>query len=103
MDDARSEARRPARDGERQRGRRMLGLLNATLAQAREPRRRAGERPAPGPPPSAAQQEAMEAERRAHDAERASIRRMSARVHELTDKLAAYELSLIHISEPTRL
>lgn len=91
MDDARSEARRPARDGERQRGRRMLGLLNATLAQAREPRRRAGERPAPGPPPSAAQQEAMEAERRAHDAERASIRRMSARVHELTDKLAAYE------------
>ena len=90
MDDARSEARRPARDGERQRGRRMLGLLNATLAQAREPRR-AGERPAPGPPPSAAQQEAMEAERRAHDAERASIRRMSARVHELTDKLAAYE------------
>ena len=36
MDDARSEARRPARDGERQRGRRMLGLLNATLAQARE-------------------------------------------------------------------
>ena len=90
MDDARSEARRPVRDGERQRGRRMLGLLNATLAQAREPRR-AGERPAPGPPPSAAQQEALEAERRAHDAERASIRHMSARVHELTDKLAAYE------------
>lgn len=77
----------------------MLGVLNSTLAQARAPRTR------PAPTASAhasmetdpaaserqARQEALEAERRAHDAERASVRQDTQRVRTLAENLAAYE------------
>ena len=83
---------------DRQRGKRMLGLLNSTLTQSREPRKRLrpdaraapapdarASEPAPVPPADLA------AERAAHDAERASIRRDMERVHALAEEIAAYE------------
>lgn len=87
--------RRPV--DERQRGRRMLGVLHSTLAQARsEPRPR---RSAPDhvdmdtsdAVERRAQQDALAAERRAHDADRAAVRAQVQRVHELAERIAAHE------------
>lgn len=83
---------RHARADERQRTRRMLGVMNQTLARAQEPRARprSAHSDAAAVPAAPADHSA---ERRAHDAERAEIRRKVERVHELSERLAAYELA----------
>ncbi|WFD41054.1 uncharacterized protein MJAP1_004047 [Malassezia japonica] len=74
-----------ARAEDRQRGKRMLGLLNSTLSQSREPRKQPStSRPAPS-------SEALAAERAAHDAERAAIRSDTQRLQSLSEEIAAYE------------
>lgn len=89
-----------ARAEDRQRGKRMLGLLNSTLSQSREPRKRIRSESHAGPPhpptePStsrpAPSSEALAAERAAHDAERAAIRSDTQRLQSLSEEIAAYE------------
>lgn len=72
----------------------MLGLLNNTLSQSREPRKRVrteAEAEAPAPPRPAAPAVDLAAERATHDAERASIRKDLERAHTLAEDHAAYE------------
>ena len=83
---------------DRQRHRRMMGMLHSTLAHAHTRPRAPGrtesasvqEGDAPRPA-RVADQAAVAEERRAHDAERAMVRCDVQRVHELAEKLAAYE------------
>lgn len=86
---------RPAQAAvDRQRHRRMMGMLHSTLAQARARPRAPARAPAREDAPSServADQAAVAEERRAHDAERAMVRRDVQRVHELAEKLAAHE------------
>lgn len=85
---------------DRHRGRRMLGVLTATLAAAQEPTRRAPPASADvlmasrtdGPDARAPQRD-VSAERRVHDAEREAARRDVARVRELAEKIAAHDLA----------
>ncbi|WFD28536.1 hypothetical protein MNAN1_003548 [Malassezia nana] len=80
---------------DRQRHRRMLGVLHSTLAQARAGPARAAARPTEPAEPCTPQPinppVDVAEERRAHDAERAMVRRDVQRVHELAEKLAAHE------------
>lgn len=79
---------------DQRRGKRMLGLLNSTLTQSREPRKRVrteGETEAPAPQRPVVPTVDLAAERAAHDAERASIRKDLERAHTLAEDLAAYE------------
>ncbi|WFD21062.1 hypothetical protein MCAP1_003318 [Malassezia caprae] len=79
---------------DRQRHRRMMGLLHSTLAQAStrpRARTRAPAREGASGSERVADQASMAEERRAHDAERAMVRRDVQRVHELAEKLAAHE------------
>ncbi|WFD44307.1 hypothetical protein MPSI1_002974 [Malassezia psittaci] len=79
---------------EKQRGKRLLGLLNNTLAQPCDFRKRLRMQ-GPSPSPNHSQQEApsgdLETERAAHNAERAAIRTDLERVRELAEQLAACE------------
>lgn len=100
---------------ERQRGRRLFGMLHSTLTQARDaqtPTRHAPSHPdqdrrqdvssRPSAPEaaltstsqaSARQQDSHEAERRRHDAERASMRQKAQRVQDLAESLVAFEMA----------
>ena len=78
----------------------MLGLLNSTLSQSREPRKRIrsesrAEPPHPPSDPSRSHSgptsESLAAERAAHDAERAAIRTDTQRLQSLAEEIAAYE------------
>lgn len=80
---------------DRQRHRRMMGMLHSTLAQARTrprtPSNRDAKEHTSSAPESVADQAAVAEERRTHDEERARVRRDVQRVHELAEKLVAYE------------
>ncbi|WFD00188.1 hypothetical protein MYAM1_002935 [Malassezia yamatoensis] len=79
---------------EKQRGKRLLGLLNHTLAQPRDLRKRLRTQ-APSSSSNHSQQEApaadLEAERATHNAERAAIRTDLERIRQLAEQLAACE------------
>ncbi|PKI86008.1 hypothetical protein MVES1_000220 [Malassezia vespertilionis] len=85
--------RGPRSTEELQRGKRMLGMLNSTLAHSREPKRVRRSPPVVHTPPRThdAPQEDLAAARRAHDEERAMLRADQERVQRLAEELAAYE------------
>lgn len=95
--DSRKRARGTEED--RRRGQRMLGMLNSTLSQSREPKRQrsTGYERAVAPPPSTERRgstaEDVQTERAAHDAERAAVRADVQNVQDLAQRLAAYELA----------
>ena len=78
---------------DRERGRRMLGMLNSTLARASTPRQRRSsmeERPhVPERPPASSHS----AERQRHDEERAAVRGDLAKVRRLAERLVELELA----------
>lgn len=99
-DDSAAPRRRPRFAAEdRERGRRMLGMLNSTLVRAfgpRQPRRHESAPALPAPPASAphgAGSTTYDAERRAHDEERAAVRKDLAVVRELAERLVELELA----------
>lgn len=83
---------------DRERGKRMLGMLNSTLMRASGPRQPQRQKSAPTPPTPAALAphgagSTYDAERRAHDEERAAVRRDLAIVRELAERLVELELA----------
>ncbi|WFD34906.1 hypothetical protein MCUN1_001751 [Malassezia cuniculi] len=80
---------------DRERGRRMLGLLNATLGSAQRqraaPQRPAAERPIATAAKQPLADSSLAAERRAHDEERAAVRSDLSKIRRLAERIVELE------------